>query len=111
MSQRDEFQVWLPSSVKSNTKNRPGKYETTLARPLELPGTWEVALMDVSYPHNWINIASECVVGVSYFVPAQHVSEQANIIVEPRHLDFLQALISYRPIARYRPVDSSTVIE
>ena len=56
MSLRDEFQVTLPSNVTGLAINTPGAYETTLAYPLELPGTWEVALIDITYPHTWLDL-------------------------------------------------------
>jgi len=56
MSLGDQFQVTLPSNVKGNDKNKPGLYETTLATPLDLPGDWEVAIMDLSYQHKWVNL-------------------------------------------------------
>ena len=59
MSLGDQFQVTLPSNVKGNNKNKPGEYETTLATPLDLPGDWEVALIDITYPHTWINLNKE----------------------------------------------------
>ena len=59
MSLGDQFLVTLPSNVKGNDKNTPGQYETTLATPLDLPGEWEVALIDITYPHSWINLKKE----------------------------------------------------
>jgi hypothetical protein len=53
MSQRDEFQVTLISNVKSNPNNKPAQFETQLAKPLDLTGDWDVALIEFSYPHNW----------------------------------------------------------
>ena len=55
----DQYLVTLPSNVKGNDKNTPGQYETTLATPLDLPGEWEVALIDITYPHSWINLKKE----------------------------------------------------
>ena len=52
----DEFQVTLASNVKSNARNKPADFETALAKPLDLPGEWEVALIDLSYPHNCLNL-------------------------------------------------------
>ena len=52
----DKFQVLLPSNVKSNPRNKPNLYETELAKPLDLPGEWDVALINISYPHNWTNL-------------------------------------------------------
>ena len=59
MSLGDQFQVTLPSNVKVNDKNRAGQYETTLATPLDFPGDWEVALIDITYRNTWININKE----------------------------------------------------
>ena len=55
-SQSDEFQVLQPSNVKGNPRNKPSLYETELAKPLDLPGEWDVALINISYPHNWTNL-------------------------------------------------------
>ena len=51
-----EFQVLLPSNVKGNPRNKPNLYETELAKPLDLPGYWDVTLINISYPHNWTNL-------------------------------------------------------
>ena len=53
-SQSNEFQVTLPSNVKGNPRNTPVQYETTLAKSLDLFGKWEVALINLSYLHNWL---------------------------------------------------------
>lgn len=64
MSLGDEFQVTLASNVTSNIRNKPSSFETTLAKPLELPGEWEVALIDLSYPHNWTNLEKTYTVAI-----------------------------------------------
>ena len=51
-SLNDEFQVLLPSNVKCNPKNKPNQYEIELAKPLDLPGEWDVAFINISNPHN-----------------------------------------------------------
>ena len=50
-----EFQVLLPSNVKGNPRNKHNLYETKRAKPLDLPGEWDVALFDMSYPQ-WTNL-------------------------------------------------------
>ena len=65
MSLRDEFQVTLPSNVTNLNTNRPGAYETTLAYTLELPGTWEVSLINNTYPHTWLVFVKKSVIGIS----------------------------------------------
>ena len=56
MSIRDEFQVTLPINVTGLATNTPGACEKTLAYPLELAGTWEAALIDITYPHTWLDL-------------------------------------------------------
>lgn len=49
-------QVTLISNAKSvqiDKRNSPNAFETILASPLVLPGTWGVTLRDISYPHEW----------------------------------------------------------
>ena len=53
-SQSNEFQVTLSSNVKGNPRNTPVQYETTLAKSLDISGEWEVARINLSYPHNWL---------------------------------------------------------
>ena len=48
-----EFQVTLASNVLSDAKNSPNSFETKLARPVDLNGDWEVALIDITFPHEW----------------------------------------------------------
>ena len=79
----DEFQVVLPSNVGSNPKNKPNQYETALAKPLDLPGEWDVSLIDIAYPHNLTNLvktyqyfllkpkSTEIVADIDKFAPIQ----------------------------------------
>ena len=53
-SQSNEFQVTFPSNVKGNPRNTPVQYETTLAKSLDLSKEWDVALINLSYPDNWL---------------------------------------------------------
>ena len=55
-SMSDEFQVLLPSNVENNPRNKHNLFETELAKPLDLPGEWDVALINISYLHNWTNL-------------------------------------------------------
>ena len=52
----NEFQVLQPSNVKGNPRNKPNLYETELDKPLDLPGEWDVAIINISYSHNWANL-------------------------------------------------------
>ena len=56
MSMSDEFQVLLPSNVKGNQRNKPNLFKTELAKPLDLTGEWDIALINISYPYNWTNL-------------------------------------------------------
>ena len=52
----NEFHVLLPSNVKGNSRIKLNLFETELAKPLDLSGEWNVALINISYPHNWTNL-------------------------------------------------------
>ena len=54
MSQSNEFQVTLLSNVKENPQNTHVQYKTTLATSLDLSKKLKVALIDLSYPYNWL---------------------------------------------------------
>ena len=61
MNTESEFQLTLPSnaSITFSPDNKPTNYTTTLPSLISLEGEWEVALIDVQYPHNWMNIAKD----------------------------------------------------
>ena len=91
MSQSDQFPVTLPSNVPGNATNTPGAYETTLAVPLELPGTWEVSLIDITYPHTWLDLDTESVIGLSTTYPTGD-EEDVDIIGEENSMELIKAL-------------------
>ena len=55
MDSLDEFMVTLPSnsSMKLCPQNQPSNYTVTLEQEIQLSGAWEVALVDIQYPHNF----------------------------------------------------------
>ena len=61
MNTENEFQLTLPSnaSITFSPDNKPANYTTTLPSPISLEGEWEVALIDLQYPHNWMNITKD----------------------------------------------------
>ena len=93
MSLGNEFQVALPSNVIGSKTNTPGAYETTLAHPIDLPGTWEVGLIDITFPHTWLDLDSEVVVGISMaYLPQDDPEEKVNIIGDTNSIDLVKAL-------------------
>ena len=91
MSLRDEFSVTLPSNVTGLNTNTPGAFETTLAYPLELPGTWEVSLIDITYPHTWLDLEKECVIGLST-VYSRNDEDNVDIVGEANSMELVKAL-------------------
>ena len=61
MNTENEFQLTLPSnaSITFSPDTKPVNYTTTLPSPISLEGEWEVALIDIQYPHNWMNITKD----------------------------------------------------
>lgn len=49
--------ITLPSSEKPDS-NRPGKFTTQLAKPIQLDGKYELGLKQISYSKRWHNVAS-----------------------------------------------------
>lgn len=64
----DSFQLTLPSNACGEIykQNKPNHYWTQLNSPLRLEGRWEVALVDIMYPHNWFNYDVETKVVIDY---------------------------------------------
>ena len=99
-SQSDEYQVLLPSNVKGNpTKQTKPIWDGTFKR-LDLPGEWDVALNDILYPHNWINLDKYyqyCLfelpnVGVNSEFSLEHDRYSASryILIHPKSCEFLK---------------------
>jgi hypothetical protein len=61
---KSDFFIVLPSNsnLKSHPSNTPGEYTVRLGRPVTLSGDWEVALLNIQYPHNWFDISEKAVV-------------------------------------------------
>ena len=55
-SQSDQVQVLLASNVNGNPRNKPSLYKMKLAKPLKVLGEWNVALINISYSHNWTHL-------------------------------------------------------
>lgn len=52
------FYLTLPSnaSMTVHPNNKPQSYTVELSQPINLEGSWEVALMELQYPTNWHNL-------------------------------------------------------
>ena len=55
------FYLMLPSDASMNVfpNNTLSSYITRLPRPIELPGRWEVGLVEIQYPHTWFNVSKD----------------------------------------------------
>ena len=73
--ENNKFQVYLPSNVKGNPRNKPYLYETELSKPMDLPGKWDVPLINISYPHNWENLDKS----YSYFILRLNKPDEQNL--------------------------------
>jgi hypothetical protein len=88
----NSFQVILPSNIKGNAENKAGQYETTLASTLETPGQWEVAIMNCSYTHSWLNIKQEFHVGIlTWDSPQDTEEERTGILGTEKTLGLISA--------------------
>ena len=92
MSLRDEFQVTLPSNVTGLNTNKSGAYQPTLAYLLELPGTWEVSLINITYPQTLLNLDKECVIGISTVFNNPNNLDKEDIIGEANSMERVKAL-------------------
>jgi len=96
MSLGNEFQVCLPSNVQGHDDNVPGKYQTTLARPLELGGSWECALIDITYPHTWVNLNNEYVVVISAMYLATEPGISTPLVANDKNRELIRSLDEVR---------------
>ena len=72
--QSDEFKVLPPRNVKGNLRNKPNLYDTELAKQLDLLGEWDVALINITYSHNWTNLVKP----YQFFIMQMHSAENVD---------------------------------
>ena len=88
MSLGDQFQMTLPSNVKGHDKNTQEQYETTHATLLDLPGELKVALIDITYPHSWINLNKEYHLSVLTFFNDDEKEQKHHNMGTPKKLPY-----------------------
>ena len=81
----------MPSNVTGLNTNTPGAFETSLAYPLELPGTLEVFLIDITYPHTWLDLEKECMIGI-FTVYNRNDEDNEDIVGEANSMELVKAL-------------------
>ena len=57
-----------------------------------LPGTWEVSVIDNSYPHTWLDLDNECVIGISTVFNNPNNPDTEDIIGEANSMELVKAL-------------------
>lgn len=64
MESKTDFSIVLPSNsnMASHPSNQPGEYTVRLSRPVTLNGDWEVALLNIHYPHNWFDLREKATI-------------------------------------------------
>lgn len=50
-----DFYIILPSNAKE-PGNKTNEFRVRLPEKVQLQGKWEVALVEMLYPHNWPNV-------------------------------------------------------
>jgi hypothetical protein len=94
------FLITLPSSVKSNPRNRPDSYETALAQHISLNrGEWEAGLHVITYPESWNHLGTE----VTFFAAIVHktvgvMPKGGKNILEHNALAYLTYVITRNPL-------------
>ena len=68
MNPDSEFQLTLPSnsSIEFFPNNKASDFTTKLPTPISLEGDWELALIDIQYPHYSYNVPED--VGTPVFL-------------------------------------------
>ena len=82
----------MPSNVIGLDTNKPGPYYTTLAYPLELPGTWKDLLINITYFHTWLDLDKECVIRISTVFNNPNNPDYEDIIGEASSMEYVKAL-------------------
>jgi hypothetical protein len=61
---KGDFSIVLPSNSNMTTHpgNRPDDYLVRLGKAITLTGDWEVALLNIQYPHNWFDVREKAVI-------------------------------------------------
>ena len=107
------FFVTLPSNACGKTfpNNKSSAYTIQLARALDLPGAWEVGLVEIQYPHSWDTVTTDAqfelctadmehrfhyVLNPGYYADIPELLESMNRLI---HHD-AQAFLHYSPVTR-----------
>ena len=101
MKKMDNFYIILPSNVDDiYGGNTIGTFKTKLPERVLLPGQWEVALTEISYPKHYYNIETNQTIIVSTFdYTLNYVLDE---IIPPGHYEIKNLAIYINRIVRRR---------
>jgi hypothetical protein len=93
------FYMTLPCTASRETypDNRIGKYTTTLARPLELEGAWEVGLSEIMLPQIGVYLENDA--KVQYIDPNAEVKDVASYVMP--HVIIPKGLQQFTKLQRF----------
>ena len=79
---KDEIYITCPSNVPSSKANTPADYTTDLPCDIELPGEWEVALIETHYFNDWKNFEDCSLVVIVQKNPRSREIDKALDVVD-----------------------------
>ncbi len=84
----DQYLLTLPSDSSRlfYPENEPNRFRIHLPKSLDLEGDWEVALVDILYPHNWSNFEGEYVAFAALLKqPVDDSMLERSVVAEDTH--------------------------
>jgi hypothetical protein len=89
----DHFFVTLPSdsSAKYYPNNTVARFVTKLPETIRLQGQYEMALVEIIYPHNWYNVSDEN--KDNYWIAAANKDAMQKVYLSPGYYEDGNALV------------------
>ena len=91
----NDFYLTLPSNTSSN--NTTSKFSIHLPTKLDLRGNWDVALVEIQYPHSWNNVhgfSSKGTIADNWIEVTFTNNFVTDIMIPPGHYDSIEELIT-----------------
>ena len=82
MQYTNDFYLTLPSNVNVGSQylNKTNSYTTPLPATIELNGSWECGIAEITYPHSWDNVReNNNVIQIIYHVKNENPKEVKEV--------------------------------
>ena len=86
------FYLTLPSNSSFDhfSNNTLSDYTTKLPQEINLEGSWEVGIAEISYPHTWYNVSEEG----EYWLQYEYKHRVVRVTLEPGYYESPKSIVN-----------------